>query len=173
MEKKRGKAKWRRVGGELRALRTGAHLRQKDVAPYAGVVPAQVSAWEDGIRGMSEAQVLALDRVLDANGRPVRAYENAEKPEISRSGTRRYPKSNSGLRSCGSTTEHGLDGHVWHKNSHSSGQGSCVEVAEGERVLVRDTRHRPLGHVEYTVGAWSDFLRCVRSGVSRGLDHRG
>ncbi|GAA0995218.1 MULTISPECIES: DUF397 domain-containing protein [Nocardiopsidaceae] len=62
--------------------------------------------------------------------------------------------------------EHGLDRHVWHKSSHSSGQGSCVEVAEGERVLVRDTRNRPLGHVEYTAGAWSDFLRGVKSGAS-------
>ncbi|GAA0995221.1 helix-turn-helix transcriptional regulator [Nocardiopsis tropica] len=81
MEKKRGKAKWRKVGGELRALRTGANLRQKDVAPHAGVVPAQVSAWENGIRGMSAAQALALDRALNANGRLVRVYENAETPE--------------------------------------------------------------------------------------------
>lgn len=81
MEKKRGKAKWRKVGGELRDLRRGANLRQKDVAPYAGVVPAQVSAWENGIRGMSEGQALALDRALNGNGRLVRAYENGEAPE--------------------------------------------------------------------------------------------
>lgn len=81
MEKKRGKAKWRKVGVELRALRTGASLRQKDVAPYAGVVPALVSAWENGIRGMSAEQALALDHALNGNGRLVRAYESAESPE--------------------------------------------------------------------------------------------
>lgn len=81
MEKKRGKAKWRKVGVELRELRVSANLRQKDVAPYAGVVPAQVSAWENGIRGMSAAQALALDRALNGNGRLVRTYENSETPE--------------------------------------------------------------------------------------------
>ncbi|GAA1447483.1 DUF397 domain-containing protein [Nocardiopsis tropica] len=60
-------------------------------------------------------------------------------------------------------SEHGPDRHVWHKSSYSSGQGSCVEVAEGERVLVRDTRNRPLGHVEYTADAWSVFLRGVKT----------
>ena len=32
---------------------------------------------------------------------------------------------------------------VWHKSSYSgSGGGNCVEVAGGEKVLVRDTQYR-------------------------------
>ncbi|MFV2196604.1 DUF397 domain-containing protein [Nocardiopsis sp. LOL_012] len=38
----------------------------------------------------------------------------------------------------------------WDKNSHSASQGSCVKVAEGETVLVRDTQNRALGHIDYT-----------------------
>ncbi|WP_150240202.1 DUF397 domain-containing protein [Nocardiopsis quinghaiensis] len=50
----------------------------------------------------------------------------------------------------------------WHKSSYSAAQGSCVEVAEGRSVLVRDTRNRDLGHVEYSADAWASFLRGVR-----------
>ncbi|MFD6951860.1 DUF397 domain-containing protein [Nocardiopsis sp. TSRI0078] len=56
--------------------------------------------------------------------------------------------------------EHGRS--PWHKSSYSSGQGSCVEVAEGKSVLVRDTRNRGLGHVEYSADAWTSFLRGVK-----------
>ncbi|MFD6951041.1 MULTISPECIES: DUF397 domain-containing protein [Nocardiopsis] len=49
----------------------------------------------------------------------------------------------------------------WHKSSYSGGSGSCVEVAEGEAVLVRDTQNRGLGHIDYTPGAWTSFLHCV------------
>ncbi|OOC55988.1 MULTISPECIES: DUF397 domain-containing protein [Nocardiopsis] len=57
---------------------------------------------------------------------------------------------------------HGHDGPLWHKSSYSSGQGSCVEVAEGESTLVRDTQNRGLGHVAYSAGAWASFLRGVK-----------
>jgi len=53
----------------------------------------------------------------------------------------------------------------WHKSSYSGSAGDCVEVAEGERVLVRDTQNRPLGHIEYSAQAWSAFL----SGLTRGI----
>lgn len=50
----------------------------------------------------------------------------------------------------------------WHTSSYSSGEGRCVEVAEGKSVLVRDTQNRPLGHVEYSADAWASFLRGVK-----------
>ncbi|MFJ9557313.1 DUF397 domain-containing protein [Nocardiopsis sp. NPDC101807] len=49
----------------------------------------------------------------------------------------------------------------WHKSSYSAQEGSCVEVAEGEAVLVRDTQNRVLGHIDYTAEAWASFLRGV------------
>ncbi|MFL1437116.1 DUF397 domain-containing protein [Nocardiopsis protaetiae] len=51
----------------------------------------------------------------------------------------------------------------WHKSSYSSGQGSCVEVAEGQSVLVRDTQNRPLGHIDYSAEAWASFLQGVKT----------
>ena len=50
----------------------------------------------------------------------------------------------------------------WHKSSYSGSAGDCVEVAEGERVLVRDTQNRPLGHIDYSARAWIAFLHEVK-----------
>ncbi|RKS07025.1 uncharacterized protein DUF397 [Nocardiopsis sp. Huas11] len=52
---------------------------------------------------------------------------------------------------------------AWHKSSYSGSSGSCVEVAEGEQVLVRDTQNYPLGHIALTTGAWSTFLLGLKS----------
>ncbi|MFC9088084.1 DUF397 domain-containing protein [Nocardiopsis dassonvillei] len=46
-----------------------------------------------------------------------------------------------------------------HESSYSGGSGSCVEVAGGQGVLVRDTQNRELGHLDYTPEAWAAFLR--------------
>jgi len=54
----------------------------------------------------------------------------------------------------------------WHKSSYSAAEGRCVEVAEGERVLVRDTQHRSLGHVAYAADSWVGFLRGVKDDPS-------
>ncbi|MDE3725119.1 DUF397 domain-containing protein [Nocardiopsis sp. N85] len=51
---------------------------------------------------------------------------------------------------------------MWHKSSYSAAQGSCVEVAEGRSVLVRDTQNRPLGHIDYSARAWASFVRGVK-----------
>lgn len=53
--------------------------------------------------------------------------------------------------------------NAWHKSSHSGGEGRCVEVAEGESVLVRDTENRTLGHIDYTPEAWAAFLGSTTS----------
>ncbi|WDZ90601.1 DUF397 domain-containing protein [Nocardiopsis sp. HUAS JQ3] len=51
----------------------------------------------------------------------------------------------------------------WHKSSHSGSSGSCVEVAEGERVLVRDTQNRNLGHISFTPAAWGALLESLQA----------
>ncbi|MEE2036205.1 DUF397 domain-containing protein [Nocardiopsis sp. CT-R113] len=53
--------------------------------------------------------------------------------------------------------------NAWHKSTYSGAAGSCVEVAEGESVLVRDTENRPLGHIDYTPEAWAAFLGSTTS----------
>ncbi|MDE3725118.1 helix-turn-helix transcriptional regulator [Nocardiopsis sp. N85] len=63
------------MGKELKALRSKAKLTQAELAPYASVVAAHVSAWENGKRGMSEDQASKLDRALNANGQLLRAWE--------------------------------------------------------------------------------------------------
>lgn len=50
----------------------------------------------------------------------------------------------------------------WHKSSYSTANGSCVEVAGGLSVLVRDTQNRPLGHIDYSARAWIAFLHEVK-----------
>ncbi|PSK98975.1 uncharacterized protein DUF397 [Murinocardiopsis flavida] len=56
----------------------------------------------------------------------------------------------------------------WHKSSYSNGNNSsCVEVAEGAPVRVRDTDHRHLGHLTFTPAAWTVFLRQVAAERTR------
>lgn len=49
----------------------------------------------------------------------------------------------------------------WHKSSYSAGGGNCVEVAEGETTLVRDTRNRELGHLAFAPQEWTALLRTL------------
>lgn len=52
----------------------------------------------------------------------------------------------------------------WHKSSYSSGNGgNCVETAETpQTVLVRDTQHRTLGHLDFPTAQWAAFLSTVK-----------
>ncbi|MFE1166957.1 DUF397 domain-containing protein [Nocardiopsis sp. NPDC058789] len=52
---------------------------------------------------------------------------------------------------------------AWHKSSFSTANGSCVEVAEGRTVLVRDTENRSLGHLDTPSAEWTAFLRAAIS----------
>ncbi|GAA3976118.1 DUF397 domain-containing protein [Thermobifida alba] len=53
----------------------------------------------------------------------------------------------------------------WHKSSHSIGVSNCVEVAGTPgSVLVRDTQHRHLGHLDFTAAEWVAFLAGLRNG---------
>ncbi|MEV2276837.1 DUF397 domain-containing protein [Nocardiopsis sp. NPDC049922] len=51
----------------------------------------------------------------------------------------------------------------WHKSTYSGARSECVEVREGERVLVRDTRHRELGHLGFGPREWTALLNSVRT----------
>jgi len=53
----------------------------------------------------------------------------------------------------------------WHKSSYSNASGGeCVEVAETpDAVLVRDTQHRELGHLDFTPKAWAAFLADLKA----------
>lgn len=52
----------------------------------------------------------------------------------------------------------------WHKSSYSNQTGGhCVEVTETPgSVLVRDTRNRDLGHLDFTPAAWAAFLSSLK-----------
>ena len=88
----RRKPEWARVGKELKALRRKAKLTQAELAPYASVVAAHVSAWENGKRGMSEDQVTLLDQALQANGQLVRAWERSQETETIPPWYKKVPK---------------------------------------------------------------------------------
>ena len=51
---------------------------------------------------------------------------------------------------------------MWHVSSYTGGQGNCVEVAEGQGVLVRDTKHRELGHLAFDSAEWTTLLTTLR-----------
>ncbi|WP_158880691.1 DUF397 domain-containing protein [Amycolatopsis anabasis] len=49
---------------------------------------------------------------------------------------------------------------AWRKSSRSPNGGSCVEMGrQGRRVLVRDTKHRAGGILDFSVEAWRAFVR--------------
>jgi hypothetical protein len=51
----------------------------------------------------------------------------------------------------------------WRKASYSGGaNGSCVEVGNGDGVLVRDTTDRDGGTLSITGDAWQTFLGTIR-----------
>ena len=77
----RHKEKWARVGRELARLRARSKMTQSQVGALANVVSAQISAWENGKRGMTESQAAALDQALNANGRLVRVWERENSGE--------------------------------------------------------------------------------------------
>jgi hypothetical protein len=56
----------------------------------------------------------------------------------------------------------GID-HQWRKASYSGGaNGSCVEVGNGDGILVRDTTDRDGGTLAFTPEAWTAFIASRR-----------
>ncbi|WP_160051832.1 DUF397 domain-containing protein [Nocardiopsis sp. FR26] len=52
----------------------------------------------------------------------------------------------------------------WHKSSYSGGNGGdCVEVAEGQEVLVRDTQNRELGHLGFVPEEWAALVQALHT----------
>jgi hypothetical protein len=51
----------------------------------------------------------------------------------------------------------------WRKSSYSGSNGSCVETATGEGViLVRDTADRDSATLAFTAQAWAQFTGSLR-----------
>ncbi|WP_037906518.1 DUF397 domain-containing protein [Actinacidiphila yeochonensis] len=51
---------------------------------------------------------------------------------------------------------------TWHKSSHSSGNGECVEVAvTSGTVAVRDSKNPQGPALQFTPAAFADFLTAV------------
>ncbi|MDA2807981.1 DUF397 domain-containing protein [Nocardiopsis suaedae] len=46
----------------------------------------------------------------------------------------------------------------WHKSSYSGKGPNCVEIAEGENTLIRDTQHRDQGHLAVPASEWHAFI---------------
>lgn len=51
----------------------------------------------------------------------------------------------------------------WHKSSYSNEHGTCVEVAEGPRTLVRDNQNPHLDVLGFPTRSWADFLSGIRA----------
>ena len=61
----------------------------------------------------------------------------------------------------------------WRKASYSGSNGSCVETASGNGVvLVRDTTDRDGMTLEVSAEAWKKFLGTLRLGLVLGPQHR-
>jgi hypothetical protein len=58
----------------------------------------------------------------------------------------------------------GNPGLRWVKSSHSS-SGNCVEVAAGDRVLVRDTKDRTGPVLRLSPAVWRRFADRVKTGA--------
>ena len=55
------------------------------------------------------------------------------------------------------------DGILWRKSSYSGSNGSCVETASGDGViLVRDTTGRDRAIVTVSAAAWEQFTAAIR-----------
>ncbi|MEU4979017.1 DUF397 domain-containing protein [Streptomyces sp. NPDC021969] len=62
--------------------------------------------------------------------------------------------------------------HTWIRSSHSNGAGGeCVEcAAEGDRILVRDTKIGGALVTSVGAAAWQAFTRAVRARSAPGTD---
>ncbi|GGK95799.1 hypothetical protein Sme01_31230 [Sphaerisporangium melleum] len=48
---------------------------------------------------------------------------------------------------------------TWHKNSHSGGNGACVEIAEiGDRTAVRDSKNPDSAFLTFHRNTWQHFI---------------
>jgi hypothetical protein len=52
---------------------------------------------------------------------------------------------------------------TWRKSTYSGNEGTCVEVALGQAVGVRDTKDRAAGQLTVSQRAWSAALAQLRT----------
>jgi Domain of unknown function (DUF397) len=50
----------------------------------------------------------------------------------------------------------------WRKSTYSGENGSCVEVGNGNGVLVRDTTDRDGGTLAFSADAWASFTASLK-----------
>ncbi|OIJ97760.1 DUF397 domain-containing protein [Streptomyces sp. MUSC 14] len=62
--------------------------------------------------------------------------------------------------------QYDLSEAVWQKSSYSSGNGQCVEVADGfiGIVPVRDSKTPEAPCLVFEADAWTSFMRTVKAG---------
>ncbi|MDA2807979.1 DUF397 domain-containing protein [Nocardiopsis suaedae] len=52
----------------------------------------------------------------------------------------------------------------WHKSSYSGEGANCVEVAEGDQTLMRDTQYRDQAHLAVPADEWRAFITAAADG---------
>jgi len=55
---------------------------------------------------------------------------------------------------------------AYHKSSYSGHSGECVEVREGAKTCVRDTRNRNLAQVEVPASEWTALMSALRGSAA-------
>jgi hypothetical protein len=51
---------------------------------------------------------------------------------------------------------------TWRTSSYTGTNGNCVEVASDGGVMVRDTKDRSGGTIEFTAEAWAEFTGTIK-----------
>ena len=70
---------WKAFGNVLRECRKAAGMQQREVFSVLNVSSGYYSNWETGVRAPSQKVIADLDKVVQANGRVIAAWEKAKR----------------------------------------------------------------------------------------------